>query len=171
MKNKEYIYKLIKNSGISKQEIASELGITYNNLNLKFSGHVNLYLQECIKLSYVLNIHFDDLFNPDDTLQKEVLFDHNFMHVREYPKNLEYCYNVNSLYIKKLIYSRDLTLEETLVQLWKVTRVSIYYKLQGSQKIKLSEGLLLCDKLNMSVYDIFCKSNIDIVKYISQNSY
>lgn len=63
MVDKERLKTLIAESGISKELIAGSIGISITSLNNKISQRTGFYLEEAVKISKLLKIDRDTMFD------------------------------------------------------------------------------------------------------------
>jgi len=74
-------------------------------------------------------------------------------------------YNLNPLYLKKVIKMKNVTQQE-LMQLFDRSIASIYTRLSGSKMFTIKEAFLLADYLDMDINKLFAPTQDDVMNVI-----
>jgi hypothetical protein len=151
--NNKYLYKIIKLKNINKKDIANNLNLTLNALNIKFSGYSLIYIYEGIVISDMLKMNILNLFAPTISEINLVLNESKILNSLPYEKSNKY--NINNEYLRSLFKRHNLKLKD-IEKLWGKKRVTVYDKINQKTKITLEEGIKLLLKLNLKVNDVFC---------------
>lgn len=162
--NTYYINKLIKLSKYTnKKDMAKNMGLTENALNLKIGARTLIYINEGIEIANQLKMNILDVFCPSEQHMFDIMYDKSPI----FKPKLYRDFNLNKKYLNKLMSNHNVV-KKDLCDLWELKPVSIYDKLRGDTKITIKEGILFSELIEIDINDLFCPTNEQILKVISK---